>query len=162
MPPPCSSGCSAPARPPAADAFDDWLQGLRRDAAAQGISQATLTAALTGLRPMPDVLDKDRNQPEFTMTFAQYLPKVVSEKRVADGRKLMQQYAPLLKRVAAAYGVQPRFIVALWAVESDYGRVTGDYPVIGVAGDPGLWQQPPGDVPHRGDRRAAGSSITAM
>ena len=114
-----------------ADAFDDWLQGLRRDAAAKGISQATLTAALTGLRPMPDVLDKDRNQPEFTMTFAQYLPKVVSEKRVSDGRKLMQQYAPLLKRVAAAYGVQPRFIVALWAVESDYGRVTGDYPVIG-------------------------------
>jgi membrane-bound lytic murein transglycosylase B len=114
-----------------ADAFDDWLQGLRQDAAAKGISQATLTAALTGMRPMPDVLDKDRNQPEFTMTFAQYLPKVVSEKRVSDGRKLMQQYAPLLKRVAAAYGVQPRFIVALWAVESDYGRVTGDYPVIG-------------------------------
>jgi membrane-bound lytic murein transglycosylase B len=114
-----------------ADAFDDWLRGLKRDAAAQGISEATLTAALTGLRPMPDVLDKDRNQPEFTMTFAQYLPKVVSEKRVADGRKLLQQYAPLLKRVAATYGVQPRFIVALWAVESDYGRVTGDYPVIG-------------------------------
>jgi membrane-bound lytic murein transglycosylase B len=114
-----------------ADAFEDWLQGLKRDAAAQGISQSTLAAALTGLHPMPDVLDKDRNQPEFTMTFAQYLPKVVSEKRVADGRKLMQQYAPLLKRVAAAYGVQPRFIVALWAVESDYGRVTGDYPVIG-------------------------------
>jgi len=114
-----------------ADGFDDWLQGLKRDAAAQGVSQPTLTAALNGLRPMPDVLDKDRNQPEFTMTFAQYLPKVVSEKRVADGRKLLQQYEPLLKRVAAAYGVQPRFIVALWAVESDYGRVTGDYPVIG-------------------------------
>jgi membrane-bound lytic murein transglycosylase B len=81
---------------------------------------------------MADVLDKDRNQPEFTMTFAQYLPKVVSEKRVADGRARMQQYADLLKKVGEAYGVQPRFIVALWAVESDYGRVTGGYPVVGA------------------------------
>jgi membrane-bound lytic murein transglycosylase B len=115
----------------AADSFEDWLKGLQQEAAAKGISQTTLTAALTGLQPMADVLDKDRNQPEFTMTFAQYLPKVVSEKRIADGRARMQQYAALLKKVGEAYGVQPRFIVALWAVESDYGKVTGGYPVIG-------------------------------
>ena len=114
-----------------ADSFDDWLQGLRRDAGDAGVSKPTLDAALTGLRPMPDVLDKDRNQPEFTMTFAQYLPKVVSEKRVADGQQRMQQYDALLQKVGRAFGVQPRFIVALWAVESDYGRITGDYPVIG-------------------------------
>jgi membrane-bound lytic murein transglycosylase B len=119
-------------RAAAADSFEDWLKGLRQDAAAKGISQTTLMAALTGLKPMSDVLDKDRNQPEFTMTFAQYLPKVVSAKRVADGRARMQQYAALLKKVGAAYGVQPRFIVALWAVESDYGQVTGGYPVIGA------------------------------
>jgi membrane-bound lytic murein transglycosylase B len=119
-------------RAAAADPFEVWLNGLRQDAAAKGISQQTLAAALAGLQPMPDVLDKDRNQPEFTMTFAQYLPKVVSEKRVADGRARMQQYAELLKKVGAAYGVQPRFIVALWAVESDYGRVTGGYPVVGA------------------------------
>ena len=119
-------------RAAAADPFQDWLKGVRQDAAAKGISQQTLTAALAGLQPMADVLDKDRNQPEFTMTFAQYLPKVVSEKRVADGRARMQQYADLLKRVGAAYGVQPRFIVALWAAESDYGRVTGGYPVVGA------------------------------
>ena len=119
-------------RAAAADPFEVWLNGLRQDAAAKGISQQTLAAALAGLQPMPDVLDKDRNQPEFTMTFAQYLPKVVSEKRVADGRARMQQYADLLKKVGEAYGVQPRFIVALWAVESDYGRVTGGYPVVGA------------------------------
>src|SRR5262249_12946681 len=62
---------------------------------------------------------------------AQYLSKVVTDKRVADGQDRMRQQAALLQRVGAAYGVQPRFIVALWAVESDYGRVMGDYPVIG-------------------------------
>ena len=119
-------------RAAAADPFEVWLNGLRQDAAAKGVSQQTLAAALAGLQPMADVLDKDRNQPEFTMTFQQYLPKVVSEKRVADGRARLQQYAELLKKVGAAYGVQPRFIVALWAVESDYGRVTGGYPVVGA------------------------------
>src|SRR5262249_55402882 len=65
-----------------------------------------------------------------TMTFAQYLPKVVSEKRVADGQAMMRLHGALLKQVGAAYGVQPRFIVALWAVESDYGRVMGGYSVV--------------------------------
>jgi membrane-bound lytic murein transglycosylase B len=115
-----------------ADSFDDWLAGLRREAASAGVSQATLGAALAGVRPMPDVLDQDRNQPEFTMTFAQYLPKVVSPTRIADGRRMMQIHAALLKRVGDAYGVQPRFIVALWAVESDYGRVMGGYPIVGA------------------------------
>jgi membrane-bound lytic murein transglycosylase B len=113
-----------------ADSFDSWLQGIKHDALAAGISQATVTAALGGVRPMPDVLDKDRHQPESTMTFAQYLPLVVSEKRVADGLGFMHQHAALLRRVGAAYGVQPRFIVALWAVESDYGRIMGSYPVV--------------------------------
>jgi membrane-bound lytic murein transglycosylase B len=112
--------------------FDEWLAALRREAAGRGVSGSTLDTALTGLQPMPEVLDLDRRQPEFTMTFAQYLPKVVSETRVADGRRLLEQHNALLERVGAAFGVQPRFIVALWAVESDYGRVTGGYPVIGA------------------------------
>ncbi len=115
-----------------ADGFDDWLRSLRRQAASGGISEATLQAALTGLHPIADVLDKDRHQPEFTLTFEQYLSKVVTDQRVADGRALMRQHADLLRRVGAAFGVQPRFIVALWGVESDYGRITGDYPVIGA------------------------------
>ena len=64
------------------------------------------------------------------LTYAQYLTRTVTDQRVAQGRKLLDQYRPLLDKVSATYGVQPQFIVALWGVESDYGRVTGGYPVI--------------------------------
>jgi membrane-bound lytic murein transglycosylase B len=114
----------------AADPFADWLVGLRKQAAADGVSRPTLDAALGKLRPVPEVLDLDKSQPEFTLTFAQYLAKVVTDERVARGRELMAEYGPTLNKVAANFGVQPRFIVALWAVESDYGRVTGGYSVI--------------------------------
>jgi membrane-bound lytic murein transglycosylase B len=116
----------------AADPFGDWVKALRQQAAAQGISKPTLDAALGNLQPIQDVLDKDKTQPEFTLTFAQYRAKVVSDERVAAGRALMTQHAALLAKVSAEFGVQPRFIVALWAVESDYGKYTGGYSEIGA------------------------------
>jgi len=114
----------------AADPFADWLSALRKQAAADGISQPTIDAALGNLKPIQEVLDLDRHQPEFILTFAQYRAKVVNEQRVARGRNLLKEYGPTLDRVAAEFGVQPRFIVALWAVESDYGHYTGGYSVI--------------------------------
>jgi membrane-bound lytic murein transglycosylase B len=113
-----------------ADSFDLWLEDLRHQAAAEGVSPSALDAALQHLRPMPEVLEQEHRQPEFTMSFVQYLPKVVSQARIAEGRERMNQYAALLKRVGTAFGVQPRFIVALWAVESDYGKTEGNYPVV--------------------------------
>jgi membrane-bound lytic murein transglycosylase B len=116
----------------AADPFADWVTGLRQQAAAQGISKPTLDAALGNLQPIQDVLDKDKTQPEFTLTFDQYRAKVVTDQRVAQGRALMAQHAALLAKVSTEFGVQPRFIVALWAVESDYGKYTGGYSEIGA------------------------------
>jgi membrane-bound lytic murein transglycosylase B len=111
--------------------FDSWLADMRRDAAAAGVSQPTLDAAFTNLQPIPNVLDLENSQPEVKLTFAQYLARTVTDQRVAQGQKLLDQYRPLLEKVSATYGVQPQYIVALWGVESDYGRVTGGYPVIG-------------------------------
>src|SRR5438477_120161 len=79
----------------------------------------------------PRVLDLENSQPEVKLTYAQYLARTVTDQRVAQGRELLAQYRPLLEKVSAAYRVQPQYIVALWGVESDYGRVTGGYPVIG-------------------------------
>ena len=114
----------------AADPFADWLVVLRKQATAEGISKPTLDAAFANLKPIQEVLDLNKNQPEFTLTFAQYLAKVVTDERVARGRELLAEYGPTLDKVAGEFGVQPRFIVALWAVESDYGRYTGGYSVI--------------------------------
>jgi membrane-bound lytic murein transglycosylase B len=110
--------------------FSGWLNGVKDEARASGISEATLSIALSGIEPLPRVIELDRNQPESTLRFEEYLARIVSEKRVADGRALMAENAALLQRVSERYHVQPRFIVALWGVESDYGRLTGNFNVL--------------------------------
>lgn len=112
--------------------FNAWLDGFKRDAAAAGISQATLEAALTGLQPIERVIELDRKQPEFTQTFWSYLDKSVTAERIERARRLLAENSNLLDRVHARYGVQPRFLVAFWGLESNFGEHTGGYSVIGA------------------------------
>lgn len=114
------------------ESFDVWLSALRTEAAGRGISTAILDAALAELEPIPRVLELDRKQPEYTLSFEEYLERVVPDRRVRQGRRLLAQHRDLLESVAARYHVQPRFIVALWGVETDFGRLTGGFPVVGA------------------------------
>lgn len=120
-----------PAVTAAAD-FPDWLAALRTEALEQGITAGTLNAALTGLEPIPRVLELDRRQPEFTQTFWDYLDKRVSPARIAAGRKLLAEHAELLKTIEQRYGVQPRFLVAFWGLETNFGTYVGDFSTIGA------------------------------
>ena len=113
-----------------APSFDAWVAQLRQDARAAGISDVTLDAALAGVAPIPRVIELDRRQPEGRFTFEQYNQRVLSQSRIERGRELYREHRALLDRVAADYGVQPRFIVALWGIESSYGSYDGDFPVI--------------------------------
>jgi peptidoglycan lytic transglycosylase B len=120
---------AAPAR--AADpAFAAWLDGVRTEALAQGISAATLDAALTGIEPMRRVVARDRNQAEFTLTLDTYMRRVVTDDHVARGRAMMAEHHQLLDRVAAKYGVQPRFVLAIWGIETNFGAAHTSIPVI--------------------------------
>lgn len=110
--------------------FHRWLEDFRQEAEATGIPSDTLEKALHGLEYLPEVLELDRKQPESTLTLDEYLAKVVTPEKVERGRELMRTHRRLLGRIAQRYGVQPRFIVALWGVESNYGRNMGRYPVI--------------------------------
>jgi membrane-bound lytic murein transglycosylase B len=112
--------------------FDVWLAQFRQQAAAEGISAAALDRALDGVEPIPEVIERDRRQPEGRLTFRDYNRRVLSPTRIARGRELMEQHREVLDRIAADYGVQPRFIVALWGIESNYGSFTGEFPVIGA------------------------------
>jgi membrane-bound lytic murein transglycosylase B len=120
---------SSPARA-ASEPFDAWLEAFRAEARADGISEATLDRALDGLAPIPRVVELDRQQIEGRIDFVTYKTRVLSEDRIRRGRELYREHADLLRRVAADYGVQPRFIVALWGIESTYGTYKGSYPVI--------------------------------
>ena len=112
--------------------FQTWLDEVRREAAALGISAETIAGALGNVAPIPRVIELDRRQPEFTLTLEQYLAHVVSDRRVEDGRARLRADHALLRRIGAELGVQPRFIVALWGIESNYGANTGGFPVIGA------------------------------
>jgi len=112
------------------ESFDSWLANLRKEAISNGISEATLDAALTGIEPIPRVIELDRKQPEFTLTFAEYLNLVVPNSRKERARDRFRTHQDLLKKIGEKYGVQPRFIVALWGIETDFGRVMGSFKVI--------------------------------
>lgn len=111
-------------------AFDACLDRLRSAAVAGGISAATADSILPNVRQLPRVVAADRDQPEFVDTFAQYLGRRVTANRVSMGRTMLERHKALLDRKAAEYGVPPQIIVALWGLETDYGRVIGDVPVF--------------------------------
>ena len=110
--------------------FGDWLAEFRVEAAEAGISPAVLDAALANLKPIPRVIELDRRQPESTQTFEEYLAKRVTVGLAREGRRLLDEHRALLDAIGEKYGVQPRFIVALWGAETRYGKYTGGFSVI--------------------------------
>ena len=110
--------------------FDDWLQELRQEALSKGIDEKILDEALKDVEFIPRVIELDRKQPEFSLTFQRYLELVVPASRQKKARLRHETHQPLLEEIGKKYGVQPRFIVALWGIETDFGRTLGGFDVI--------------------------------
>ncbi len=111
-------------------AFDAWLEGVRQEARDRGLKESTIESALSDIDPIKRVVELDRRQPEFKLTLDRYLSRVVSKARIEKGRARLAEHGQLLREVSAKYNVQPRFIVALWGIETDFGRYLGGFPVI--------------------------------
>lgn len=127
------AGSPALANPAVANddpAFAKWVKELEEDARAAGISEKTIEEALGGLALVPDVVELDRKQPETRKTFEQYRDRVLSDSRVKKGREMLKEHQDLLNKIAAEYGVQPRFIISLWGIETSYGAFLGGHQVI--------------------------------
>jgi membrane-bound lytic murein transglycosylase B len=114
----------------AAADFDNCLAGLWPDAARGGITRANYRRFTAGLTPDLSIMDKLDGQPEFTKSPWDYLDILVSDDRVARGQQLLAQYAPTFAAAARIYGVDPAVIVAIWGVESNYGTLGGNRPVL--------------------------------
>jgi len=110
--------------------FEAFLGDLRADARREGVSEATLDKALSGLQPNPEVIELDRRQPEFTQTFWGYLDKRITKKRIERGRKLLSKHRRLLAQVYRKYGVPPHYLVAFWGLESNFGDYKGRFGVV--------------------------------
>ena len=114
----------------AASDFEAWLDGLRTEARSQGISEATLTAALSEIEPRADILEQDRSQPRKPKEFCEYMGKRLTQTRRERGQRMLKEQAPLLRRINEAFGVPPRYLVALWGLETNFGDYQGDYPAV--------------------------------
>jgi len=102
--------------------WDAFLEGVRAEALEKGISPITVSVTLVGLEPLKRAVVLDRKQPEFKQTATTYIDKRVSETRIRVGREMMAEHADLLAEIATRYNVQPRYIVSIWGMETNYGR----------------------------------------
>ncbi|NRA59667.1 MAG: lytic murein transglycosylase [Psychrobium sp.] len=110
--------------------FEQWLVELRIEAKDKGFSEQLIKDALLNLKPYPKAIKSDRAQPEFKRTFVQYSTKRLSAWRIKTGLKMQKEHQELLEKVAEKYGVQPRFILAFWGLETNYGTFTGNNDII--------------------------------
>ncbi len=111
--------------------FAPFIQGVKDEAKKQGVRQATLDRAFRGVvAPNQKVIELDRRQPEFTLTWEQYRAKVISDARVARGREFYGKYRGLIGEVCAKYRMSPVPIMGIWGLESNYGQFTGGFNVI--------------------------------
>jgi membrane-bound lytic murein transglycosylase B len=106
-----------------------WVKEFWPTAKAAGISKGTYDAALGNFTPDPTVLEKASNQAEFTQKVWEYLDSTVTEKRINQGRELIDHHSALLKRIEARYGVDRHIVVAVWGMESSFGAAL-DNPTI--------------------------------
>lgn len=105
----------------AVSAFDQAVRGIRQEALKKGVSPATLNRALNGIKPIDGLKKLENHQPEHVKTFAQYYKSAVTQTRIDRGRVLMEEHAVELARVEQQYGIPAQYIVAIWAMETNYG-----------------------------------------
>jgi len=109
--------------------FAIYSQALQQEALQRGYPPSLVSDVFASLEFHPRVVSADKGQPEFVETLDTYLPKRVNKQRIEMARKMYQQHRAELQRVEQQYGVPARFIVALWGLESAFGRITGNYSV---------------------------------
>lgn len=115
----------------AEQSFEGWLNDFRKEAKSKGVSEQTINESLLDIRSVSRVIELDRKQPERgNMTFAKYRSRVISDARIAQGRRMYRKHREELERAAQRYGVPAQYIVALWGIETSYGNNTGGFKII--------------------------------
>ena len=114
--------------------FQSCLANLRSSAISSGVNGSTYDRYTQNLTPDYSVIEKLNYQPEFSTPIWDYLSGLVDEERVAKGREMLAQHRDVLNRVQAAYGVPAETVVAVWGVESNFGDISGKYPLLQALG----------------------------
>ncbi|HKU71820.1 MAG TPA: lytic murein transglycosylase [Burkholderiales bacterium] len=121
---------SAFAAPSFGQDFKACVKALRGEATAQGVSAQVFDKAMTGVEPDQGVIDSMDNQPEFKTPIWDYLAGLVDDQRIADGQARLTELAAVLADIEKKFGVDSKTLIALWGVETDYGRNVGKRPLV--------------------------------
>lgn len=108
------------------DGFPEFVEKLKREARQQGIRASTINQAFANIHFVDHVVKSDQNQPEQKVLLDDYLNRVITPEKVTQARTQMRTHQQILRRTEQRYGVQPQYLVALWALESRFGKVQGD------------------------------------
>ena len=114
--------------------FQSCIANLRSQAISTGVSGSIYDQYTQNLTPDYSVIDKLNYQPEFSTPIWDYLSALVDDERVEKGRQMLAQHRDVLNRVSAAYGVPAETVVAVWGVESNFGDISGKYPLLQALG----------------------------
>ncbi len=120
---------SADETPPEAG-FQIWLQNYKASAVSRGLKPEWLDAALAGATYSARAVELDRTQPDSSggrAVFAAYLDRQLTDRRIEDGKQRASDYKAVLQRISAETGVPAEIIVAIWGMETSYGRVMGNF-----------------------------------
>ncbi len=109
--------------------FDAWLRDFRTEAAGKGISPQTVAATLTGISYDTRVIRLDRNQKHFKVSVERFIAERVSP-RIGSARAKLKRHQALLDGIERKYGVEKEILVAIWAMETDYGANRGNMNVF--------------------------------
>jgi membrane-bound lytic murein transglycosylase B len=126
---------STPAQTPEGaprESFGAWLDTLKKDALGAGIKPETVERAFATIEHQPTVLERDRGQAEFTLTLPEYLQRRLTPAMLRAAQARMRQHRTLLARVERAHHVPAGIVLAVWALESNFGRFAGVRPTIPV------------------------------
>lgn len=110
--------------------FEQYVSELKQEAIDKGFSKKLVDNSFAKVKFYKRAVAADRSQPEKVETLDTYLPKRIPKWKIDRARKLYKEHKALLDKVGHEYGVQPRFIVALWGLETNFGKITGNYNVI--------------------------------
>src|SRR4051812_18036328 len=117
--------------PAARPSFAEWLAGVRAEAVSRGVREEVVDAALADVtEPQPVILERDRSQAETVFSLEKYVSRILTTKLVAGGRAALAAHRDLLDQISERYGVPSRIIVAIWGMESNFGRFSGVRPTV--------------------------------
>jgi len=105
--------------------FEQYVDSLKKEAVESGLKQSTVDDAFSTATFLKHSVKADKQQPEFKLTLDTYIPRAVPDWKIKQARAAYKKHYHLLQKIGKEYGVQPRFIVALWGIETNFGRLTG-------------------------------------